>query len=74
MVTGVVLFLDDLREIEEEGRHDSGKVKAFYLEKGQVMKVYGTIPHFCSCKVGGQGFSYIAILPRGTNTALGDGG
>ena len=72
-VTDMVLFLGDLREMEEGGRYDSGKVKAFYLEEGQMVEVYGTTLHFCPCEVDGQGFSCIVILPRGTNTALEDG-
>ena len=72
-VTDMVLFLGDLREMEEGGRYDSGKVEAFYLEEGQMVEVYGTTLHFCPCEVDGQGFSCIVILPRGTNTALEDG-
>lgn len=72
-VTDMVLFLGDLREMEEGGRYDSGKLKAFYLEEGQMVEVYGTTLHFCPCEVDGQGFSCIVILPRGTNTALEDG-
>ncbi len=70
-VTDMLLFLGDLRDLEK-GRYDSDKLKAFYLEKNQMVEIYGTTLHFCPCEVDGQGFSSIVILPRGTNTALDD--
>lgn len=69
-VTPMVLFLGDLREIENGGRYDSGKVEAFYLEKNQMVELYGTTLHFCPCEVEKEGFSCIVILPRGTNMPL----
>ena len=48
----------------------SEKVKAFYLEKGDVVEVYGTTLHFCPCQVSDDGFRCVVALPKGTNAPL----
>ena len=45
-------------------------VKAFYLEKGDVVEVFATTMHFCPCQVEDSGYSCVVILPAGTNTDL----
>ena len=50
--------------------YDSSKVKAFYLEKGDAVEVYGTSLHFCPCQVSDDGFSCVVVLPEDTNTSL----
>ena len=50
--------------------YDSSKVKAFYLEKGDAVEVYGTSLHFCPCQVNDDGFSCVVVLPKDTNTLL----
>lgn len=72
-VTDMVLFLGDIRDMGKDGRYDSGKVRAFYLEENQAVEVYGTTLHFCPCEVDEEGFSCIVMLPRGSNEALEEG-
>ncbi len=56
---------------EMEGNEfSSEKIKAFYLEKGDAVEVYGTSLHFCPCQVSDDGFSCVVVLPKGTNTLL----
>ncbi len=69
-VTDLVLFLADRREMDEEYRLDSGKVKAFFVPKGTCVEVYATTLHYAPCEVTKDGFYCIVILPRGTNHAL----
>lgn len=68
-VTPLVLLLG--LEYEMEGdRYDAAKVKAFYLEKGDAVEVFGTSMHFCPCQVADDGFSALVILPKNTNDLL----
>jgi len=69
-VTDLVLLLAELRDLGEDGRLDSGKIKAFYLHEGDVVEIYGPTLHYCPCEVKKTGFSCIVGLPRGTNTPL----
>jgi hypothetical protein len=64
----VVLLLADLRDVKN-GRLDSNKVEAFFLEAGQVVEIYSTALHYEPCEVSG-GFNCIVTLPRGTNYPL----
>jgi hypothetical protein len=68
-VTDLILLLGDVRDIEE-GVYQSEKLKAFYLEKGEAVEIYGTTLHFAPCKVLEEGFKSIVILPQGTNLPL----
>ncbi len=68
-VTGFVLLLGDLRDIEA-GEYDAGKVEAFYVEQGAAIEVYATTLHFCPCEVSGDGFVCLVGLTRGTNLPL----
>ena len=54
----------------EENEFSSEKIKAFYLEKGDTVEVYGTSLHFCPCQVSDDGFSCVVVLPKDTNTLL----
>lgn len=69
-VTDLVLLLAELRDLDEDGRLESGKIKAFYLHEGDVVEIYGPTLHYCPCEVRKTGFSCIVGLPRGTNTSL----
>lgn len=68
-VTPIVLLLGRVADLED-GKYDSAKIKAFYLEKGDAVEVYGTSLHYCPCQVDENGFGCIVILPKGTNTDL----
>ena len=68
-VTPLVLLLG--LEYDMDGmEYDSGKVEAFYLEKGDAVEVYGTSLHYCPCQVADTGFSSVVVLPKNTNTPL----
>ena len=68
-VTPLVLILG-LRYEMEGKEYNSENVAAFYLEKGDVVEVFGTSLHFCPCQVSDDGFSCVVVLPQGTNTDL----
>lgn len=67
--TPLVLILG-LRYEMEGDEYSSENIKAFYLEKGDVVEVFGTSLHFCPCQVSDEGFSCVVVLPKGTNTDL----
>lgn len=67
--TPLVLILG-LRYEMDGSEYNSENVKAFYLEKGDVVEVFATSMHFCPCQVDDGGFSCVVILPKGTNTDL----
>ncbi len=69
-VTDVVLLLAKLDEIEPDGRIASNKVKAFYVPKGTVLEVYGDSLHYCPIQCSDEGFGFVIVLPKGTNTDM----
>lgn len=68
-ITPMILFLGSVQDIVDR-KIDSSKIKAFYVEKGEVLEVYATTLHFCPCQVEKTGFGSVVVLPRGTNTPL----
>lgn len=68
-VTPLVLILGSVQDIVDE-KIDSSKLKAFYIEKGEVIEVYATTLHFCPCQVEKTGFGCVVALPEGTNVPL----
>ena len=68
-VTDMILLLGDQRDIDQNNRLDSRRVKAFYLQKGDVVELFATTLHFAPCGVR-ESFCCIVVLPVGTNTAL----
>lgn len=68
-IDDIVLLLGQLDELEE-GMYHSDKVKAFYLEKGEMAEVYATSLHFTPCTVKKSGMGAVVGLPLGTNTQL----
>ena len=68
-IDDIVLLLGQLDEIVD-GKYHSDKVKAFYLEKGEMAEVYATSLHFTPCTVKKSGMGAVVGLPLGTNTAL----
>ncbi len=65
----LVLLLGKVQDIQDN-EYDSSKVKAFYLEEGDVVEIYGTTLHFAPCKVLDEGFKCLVVLPKGTNEEL----
>ncbi len=65
----LVLILGLTYEMDEN-EFSSEKAKAFWLEKGDTVEVYGTSLHFCPCQVADDGFSCVVVLPKDTNTLL----
>ncbi len=50
------------------GKLDTSKVKAFYVNAGQAVEVYGTTLHYAPCSAkASEGFKTIVVLPKGTN-------
>lgn len=68
-VTPLILFLGQVQDIVDN-KIDSSKMKAFYVEKGEVLEVYATTLHFCPCQVEKSGFKCVVVLPQGTNVPL----
>ncbi len=67
--TDLILFLGQVQDIVDR-KIDSSKIKAFYVEKGEVIEVYATTLHFCPCQVSEEGFGAVVVLPKGTNVPL----
>lgn len=67
--TPFVLLLASLWDIKG-GKVDSKDVKAFFVDKNEVIEVYSTTLHFCPCQVTKDGFNCVVILPLGTNVPL----
>lgn len=68
-VTPLVLILGSVTDIKDR-KIDSSLLKAFYVEKGEVIEVYATTLHFCPCQVEDGGFGCVVALPAGTNLPL----
>ncbi len=68
-ITPIVVMLGLQYEIEDN-RYDTKNVKAFYLDKGEIIEMYGTTLHYCACQVSEEGFSCVIGLPEGTNDEI----
>lgn len=71
-VRPLVLLLAKRGDMDEKGRLDAAKVKAFYLAQGEMIEVYSDTLHFCPCEVTTDGFCSIVGLQRDTNLPLQD--
>ena len=67
--TPLVLILGRRQDVVD-GKIDSSKAKAFYLDRGDAVEVYSTSLHYCPCQVTDSGFGCVVILPEKTNTPL----
>ena len=62
-----ILFLAKEWDVED-GKLDTGKVKAFRVRAGEVVEVYSTTLHYAPCDAeAGKGFKVVVVLPKGTN-------
>ena len=68
--TPVVLFLAKLKNLDNNFKLDSKKVKTFYVPKNTAILLYNSTLHFAPCKVEKDGFKAIIILSNLTNTEL----
>ena len=68
-VTPLVLLLGLQYEMEGS-EYSSDKIKAFYLEEGDVVEVFATSMHFCPCQTSDNGFMAVVGLPKDTNALL----
>ena len=73
VVRELVLLLAKREDLDEDGRLNADKVRAFYLPEGTMIEVYSDTLHFCPCEVTKEGFSCIVGLQRGTNLPLDPG-
>lgn len=62
-----ILLLAKESEIED-GKLDTGKVKAFRVPAGVLVEVYATTLHYAPCQVSDEGFRVLVALPEKTNT------
>lgn len=64
-----VLLLAKQEEIQD-GKLDTGTVKAFLVPAGTLVEVYATSLHYAPCHTDSKtGFRVLVALPLGTNTA-----
>ena len=64
-----ILLLAKQDEIEN-GKLDTGKVKAFRCPAGVLLEVFATSLHYAPCHTDpAKGFKVMIALPKGTNTA-----
>jgi len=68
-VTPMVLLLGLVTDIVNN-EYSSERVKAFFVDAGEMVEIYGTTLHFCPCQVSREGFRSIVVLPKGTNAPL----
>ena len=71
--TGDFILLLAKQDEIENGRLDTGKVKAFRVPAGTLVEVYATTLHYAPCHTDpARGFRVLIALPKGTNTAKPD--
>lgn len=67
--TDFMLVLGHVWEIRDNS-YQAEDARVFFVEKGTVIEMYQTTLHLSPCRVSGDGFKDVVILPRGTNTPL----
>ena len=70
-VTDFMLVLGHVWQIENN-KFYVGNEKVFYVPEGVAVELYQTTLHLSPCKCCDGGFKNIVILPKGTNTPLGE--
>lgn len=75
----LILLVGKQQDIEvsadgEDFSYDSAKIEAFLVPKGTVYEMYATTLHYAPCSVDGKPFRNVVMLPKGTNTDLGEKG
>lgn len=67
--TGAVLFLGRAENILEN-QYSSAQAEAYYLPSGVMIELAPLVLHFAPCRLTGEGFNCLVMLPRGTNEPL----
>ena len=62
-----ILLLAKMDDIDDSGKLDTAKVKAFRAPAGTLVEVYATTLHYTPCMVDEGGFQVMIALPAGTN-------
>lgn len=75
----LILLLGKQQDIEvsedgEDFSYDSSKIEAFLVPAGTVYEMYATTLHYAPCSVDGKPFRNVVMLPKDTNTDLGEKG
>lgn len=64
-----ILLLGKQEQIDEDGKLDTSKVKAFRVPAGVLVEVFATTLHYAPCHTDpSKGFKVMVALPYGTNT------
>ena len=64
-----ILLIAKQDEIDEEGKLDTAKVKAFRVPAGVLVECYATTLHYAPCHAdAAKGFRVLVALPLNTNT------
>ena len=69
--TDLMLVLGHTWQIEDN-RFYVGNEQVFFVPKGTAIELFQTTLHLSPCRVTDDGFRAVVILPRGTNTPLGE--
>jgi len=70
-----ILLIAKQDEIDDEGRLDTAKVKAFRVPAGVMVECYATTLHYAPCHADpAKGFQVLVALPLNTNTDYRPGG
>lgn len=70
-VTDLALFLGQVQQLRDNTL-TTDELECFFVPKGTAYSMYPTTLHFSPCKVHPDGFLCTVILPRGTNSPLGE--
>lgn len=65
-----LVLLLALRSDMEGNELDVNKIRAFFVDRGEIIEVYGTSLHFCPCMTEDDGFYCVVGLHKGTNDVL----
>ncbi len=68
-ITDLVIIVGNLWDVKEN-KIDTSEFKAFYVPAGTVLECYATTLHYSPCSVSDDGFGWVVVLPKGTNTPL----
>lgn len=68
-ITDLVIIVGNLWDVKDNAI-DTSSFKAFYVPAGTVLECYATTLHYSPCSVSDDGFGWVVVLPKGTNTPL----
>jgi ureidoglycolate hydrolase len=66
----VIILVGRQQDIEPDVTYDTSKAKAFLVPAGTGIELFATTLHYAPIQAAGDGFRFIAVLPRETNTDL----